>query len=129
MTSITGTFALAGWEEDAVEESPTKVTQARIDQTWSGEADAKAVSRNLMHYAADGTATFVGLLRFTGTIGDRSGSFVAQGIGTFDGSEVRTDLTVTPGSGTDDLEGVSGTGTYAAPTGPEGTWSLELAFP
>lgn len=128
-THAEGTFALAGWEEDAYEESPTKLTKAQIDQDWVGDAEGKAVCHNLMHYAEDGTATFVGLMRFTGTVAGRKGSFVAQGIGAFDGNEVSTDLVVTPGSGTGDLAGVSGTGTSAAPKGPNGTWSLDLELP
>jgi hypothetical protein len=128
MTTLEGTFALTGWQEDAYEQSPTKLTYATIGQAWKGDAvEADVECRNLMHYAPDGTATFVGLMRFTGTIGDRSGSFVAQGIGAYDGSTVQCDLTVTPGSGTGDFEGLSGTGTSAAPKGPEGTWTLDLA--
>jgi hypothetical protein len=123
----TGTFTLAGWDEEVIEEQPSKLSRARIEQTWQGDAMAEVVSHNLMHYAEDGSATIVGLLRFTGSVGDRSGTFVAHGIGAYDGEQVRTDLTITPGSGTGDFAGVSGTGTFAAPKGPEGTWSLELS--
>jgi hypothetical protein len=126
MTTATGTFTLAGWDEEAIEEQPTKVSRAKIDQTWQGDATGDAVSHNLMHYAEDGSATIVGLLRFTGSVGDRTGSFVAHGIGAYDGEQVRTDLTITPGSGTGDFQGVTGTGEFAAPKGPEGSWSLDL---
>lgn len=122
-----GTFRLAGWEEDALEEQPTRVTRARIAHSWEGDGEGDAVSHNLMHYGPDGTATIVGLMRFTGRIGERTGTFVAHGVGAYDGAQVQTDLTLTPGSGTGDFEGISGTGTFAAPTGPEGTWSLELS--
>lgn len=127
MTKLKGTFALTGWDEDAIEESPTKVTSAVIGQAWKGDGvEGDVVCRNLMHYAEDGTATFVGLMRFTGTVDGRSGSFVAQGIGSYDGEQVQCDLTVTPGSGTKDLVGLTGTGTSAAPKGPEGSWTLDL---
>jgi hypothetical protein len=128
MTTHEGVFALTGWQEDPYEESPTTLTYATIGQAWKGDGvEAEVQVRNLMHYAPDGTASFVGLLRFTGTIGGRAGSFVAQGIGVYDGSTVTCDLTVAPGSGTGDFEGLSGTGTSAAPKGPEGTWTLDLS--
>lgn len=126
---IGGTFTLAGWQEDALEESPTKLTQARIEQSWEGDAEGAVVSHNLMHYASDGTASIVGMMRFTGTVAGRTGSFVAQGTGAYDGSEVRSDLVVTAGSGSGELAGLAGTGSYAAPKGPQGTWSLDLELP
>lgn len=123
---LTGTFTLAGWEEDALQESPTRISRAQIDQTWAGDAEGTVVTHNLMHYAPDGTAVIAGVLRFTGTVDGRKGSFAASGQGAYDGELVRTDLVVAPGSGTDDLAGVSGTASFSAPKGPEGTWTLEL---
>lgn len=127
--NIEGTFALTGWDENVYEQAPTKLANAQIDQAWTGGAEGAVVCHNLMHYADDGTATFVGLMRFTGTVDGRKGSFVARGIGSYDGNEVNTDLVITPGSGTEGLVGVSGTGTSAAPTGPTGTWTLTVELP
>lgn len=126
MSRLTGTFALAGWDEDTLDESPTKLTRAQIDQTWSGDADGSVVTHTLMHYAQDGTAAIVGTLRFTGTVDDREGGFVATGAGDFDGEHVKLDLTIAPGSGTGGLEGVAGTCSFHAPKGPEGTWVIDL---
>src|SRR6266540_3074303 len=76
----------------------------------------------------NGTATFVGFERFVGRIGSRSGSFVVETIGTFDGNEARTAWSVVAGSGTDDLQGLRGEGTAVAPHGPNGSFSLDYDF-
>ena len=47
-------------------------------------------------YREDGSASFVGLERIKGQLEGRSGSFVLQHIGAFDGSTVRVALTVVP---------------------------------
>jgi hypothetical protein len=82
----------------------------------------------LMCYREDKTADFVGLQRVEGQIGERSGSVVLKTIGTFDGEEARADLSVVPGSGTDGLEGLLGTGEFVAPHGNQASFSLDYEF-
>jgi len=65
----------------------------------------------LTFWASDGTASYVGLMRVVGRIGERSGSFVLRGGGSYDGARARIDLTVVPGSGTGELAGIRGTAT------------------
>jgi hypothetical protein len=50
-------------------------------------------------------------MHVAGRLGERPGSFVLTGSGTYDGSHARVDYTVVEGSGTGDLAGVRGTGT------------------
>jgi Protein of unknown function (DUF3224) len=45
--------------------------------------------------------------------------------GTFDGAEARGELSVVPGSGTGDLDGISGSGEFSAPLGSEAHVSLD----
>jgi hypothetical protein len=126
-THAAGTFQLTSWDENAYEEleGKTKLTRARITQDFTGDLEAKGSWEALMYYRADGTATFVGLARLAGRIGTRSGSFVVQTIGDFDGEVARSTWSVVPGSGTGDLEGLRGEGTSAAPHGPNGTFTLD----
>lgn len=67
-----------------------------------------------MSYVGDGTiGTFIALEHVShGTLGGRKNSFVLQHIGTFDKTSVSGKLIVVPGSGTDELAGLSGTGAY-----------------
>ena len=60
-----------------------------------------------MCYREDKTADFVGLQRFVGRLGSRSGSFVMQTQGSFDGTEAKGSLAVVAGSGTRGAERAS----------------------
>ena len=77
-------------------------------------------------YAGDAYATFVGHERIEGTLGDRTGTFVLQHVGTFEDGVARGAVSVVAGTGTGDLEGLTGDGTFVAERGPTGTVTLEL---
>ena len=82
-----------------------------------------------MFYRDDGTATYTGLERIVGRLGDRSGSFVLRADGRFDGGAATTTWQVVDGSGSGDLSGISGTGTSVAASGqPGGTFTLDYDF-
>jgi Protein of unknown function (DUF3224) len=126
-THIEGTFKLASWDENTYAEldGEAKLTRASIAQDFAGDLTGTGTSELLMHYREDGTATIVGLVHMAGTIGDRSGSFVLQSTGTYDGSEARSTWSVIPGSGTGQLRGLRGDGVSVAPGGPSGTYTLD----
>ena len=82
-----------------------------------------------MCYRPDQTADFVGLERVVGRIGDRSGSFVAlHSAGSFDGAAAHGQLSVVPGSGTGELRGLCGNGSFTAPHGGEPSLTLDYDF-
>ena len=67
--------------------------------------------------------------RVTGTLGGRSGSFVLQGVGTWEEGVARTTWTVVPGSGTGQLTGLRGEGGIEAAGGQaEITYRLDYDF-
>jgi len=80
--------------------------------TLSGSAAGltSGTSESLLFYRADGTSSFVTLMRLAGTLDGRSGSFVLQGHGTYDGTTARVETHVIEGSGTGELAGLRGTG-------------------
>jgi hypothetical protein len=122
-----GTFALTSWDEGTYAELDTggKMTRATITQDFIGDLEGACSWESLMCYRADGTADYIGLARMTGRLGQRSGSFVLQTSGTFDGNEAKTDWEVVPGSGSGELTGLRGRGSAAAPHGPNGSYTLE----
>jgi hypothetical protein len=61
-----------------------------------------------------------------GKSGNDTGTFVLQHVGTFDGQVSKAQLLVVPGSGTGDLAGVRGDGSFEAGLGPEGERSITL---
>jgi len=56
-----------------------------------------------------GEAGYVAMELVTGTLDGKSGSFVLQHVATMDANGPKMQVTVTPGSGTGELKGISGT--------------------
>lgn len=83
----------------------------RFDFTkvWSG--DLTGTSRGVMLSAGDpgsGTAGYVALETFIGTVGTAAGACALQQFGTMVGGQQRLTYEVVPGSGSEGLEGLSG---------------------
>jgi hypothetical protein len=126
---VSGSFRVEDWNEAAyveAEDGVGKLARASVKQSFSGDIEGAGQVEWLLCYRPDQTADFVGLQRISGRVGERSGSFVLQSNGVFDGKEARGDLAVVVGSGTDELRGITGRGEFRAPLGGrEPTVSLE----
>ena len=116
MTRATGTFEIETWDEAPYEElgNSAKLTKASVKQVYSGGLEAAARSEALMAYPGDDSAHYTSLVRVSGRLDGRTGSFLLQGSGTYSGGTATESWTVIPGSGTDELVGISGTGGYVA---------------
>ena len=114
-----GTFQITNWDEKSYDEfdGGRKLARAIVTQTYSGESVGEGTTEFLMSYGEDGNASFVGQERVNGRVGERTGSFVLQGSGTFDKGVARYAWQIVPGSGTGDLVGLRGKGSYAAQEG------------
>ena len=125
MATASGSFSVASWNEDTYDEPDGggKLTRATVGLTFSGAVEGDASVQWLMAYRADGTAHFVGLARLRGTVDGRSGTFVLENTGEFDGMVARGSWSIVAGSGTGALEGLSGTGGFEA--GQEATYTLD----
>ena len=126
-TQITGTFKIDAWDEEPHPDDGG-LARAVVKQTFSGDIEGEGQAEWLMWYRPDKTADFAGYLRVDGGIGERSGSLVFQSTGAFDGKEAAGPLTIVPGTGTGDLAGIVGGGTFSAPMGGEPSVSLEYDF-
>jgi hypothetical protein len=127
-THAQGTFEIQSWDENPYVEldGARKLTRASVAQAFSGDLEGEGSVEWLMCYREDKTADFVGLQRFVGRLGSRSGSFVMTTQGTFDGEKAAGRLAVIDGSGTEELSGISGGGAFVAPHGS--TPSLDLDY-
>ncbi len=96
------TFQVTSWNEKPIGESQgmPKLTRATVTKSFSGDIDGEGSLEYLMMYRADDSASFVGLERVVGRVGGRSGSFVLQHRGTFEGGTAKATWVVVPGSGT-----------------------------
>lgn len=123
----TGTFDVKAWDEKPVSEieGGPKITRASVAKAFHGDIEGEGTLEYLMMYRADGSASFLGLERVVGRVGDRSGTFVLQHTGTFNGGTARAAVVVVPGSGTEDLAGLQGEGSFVAEHGPKGSMTIE----
>jgi hypothetical protein len=116
----TGGFSFKQWDEAPFgeDEGGVRLTHASITNDFQGDVEGEGALHYLMVYRHDGegwnSADFVGYEHVIGRLGDRSGSFVLKHTGTFTGGEARTSLAVVPGSGTGDLRGLRGEGSFVA---------------
>ena len=126
----TATFEVKAWDEkpyDEIDEGP-KLTRASVTKSFSGDIEGEGTVEYLMIHRDDGSASFVGLERVVGRVGDRSGSFVLQHTGTFEGGTAKTTWFVVPGSGTGDLRGLRGEGGFASAHAERYSITLDYDF-
>lgn len=130
MTSLSGTFEIAAWDEATLHESEAgaKLTRASVKQGFTGDIDGKGEVEWLMCYRPDGTAHFVGLQRVEGVFGEKQGAFVAETTGEFDGGTATGSWTVVAGSGEGGLAGIEGTGRFEAPHGSTAEFRLDYTI-
>jgi hypothetical protein len=128
-THATGTYTTKSWDEQSFSEieGAGKLTRASVVDTFQGDIEGEATLEYLMAYRDDQFASFVGLERVVGRIGDRAGSFALQQRGTFENGVVKATWSVVPDSGTGGLRGLRGEGGYLwdAQQGQSATFTLD----
>lgn len=126
-TDRQATFEVTSWDESPFDEGGdgAKLTRAVVRRAYSGDLEGASTTQWLMAHADDGSATFVGLERFDGRIGDDTGTLVLRHVGTYEDGAATAALAIITGAGTGELTGVTGTGEFRAD--PAGVVSLHLA--
>ncbi len=101
-THATATFEVKSWDEQPYQEfeGGTKLTRASVTTSYHGDIEGEGTLEYLMFYGEDGSASFVGLERVVGRVGNRSGSFVLRHSGAYEGGTAKATYVVVPGSGT-----------------------------
>jgi hypothetical protein len=124
--TVNARFAIRSWDEKGYSEGQDlpRLTRASVSKTFTGDIEGEGQVEYLMMYRGDGSATFVGLERVSGRIGGRSGTFVLQRTGVFEGGQARESYAVVPGSGTGELAGLRGEGSSAVGHGSEHPFAL-----
>jgi hypothetical protein len=125
-TRATGKVDIKSWNEETTLEleAGRKLTRASITAAYSGDIVGESSLEYLMAYRDDGTATYVGLEHITGKLDGKSGGFVVQHTGEWHDNAAHTTLSIIPGSGTGQLQGIHGKGTSNA-THDELPYTLE----
>ena len=114
-----------GYDEPA--QGPA-LTRIHVEESFSGDITGDGVVEFLQAAQADGSASFVGIERVTGTIAGSNGTFLLQDAGTVQDNIVSGDWFVIPGSGTGQLAGLRGEGGFRANLGEGAQVHLEYWF-
>lgn len=127
MSKVAGTFTVTGGSEQTVREAPGEVKLTRVSgtQRFGGGIAGIGSVEWVFCYRLDGSARFAGFQRIEGSIDGRTGSLVMESTGDHDGKRSKGHWRVVPGSGTGELAGIGGEGSFEAPGGPEVTYELE----
>ena len=122
------TFKILSWDEEPFDEleSGPKLTRAHIRRSFHGDLTGTGNLMYLMTHFEDGNATFLGFEKVVGALHGRSGSFVLQHTGSYDGQTATADYEVVPASATDQLTGLAGAGTFSA--GPAEEHDMTLNY-
>jgi hypothetical protein len=124
------TFGLKSWDEknyNELEGGP-RLTHVIATKSYQGDIEGEGKLDYLMMYRSPASASFIGLERVVGSVAGRSGSFVLQHSGTFEGGVAKVIVSVVPGSGTGDLQGMSGKGGFDAGHQPPYAMTLDYGF-
>ncbi len=129
-TRASATITVHKYEPVAYDEPAEGPVLSRIhvEESFSGDITGDGVVEFLQAAQADGSASFVGIERVTGTVAGRSGTFLLQDQGTVAGNVVSGDWFVIPGSGTGGLTGLRGEGGFRANLGEGAQVHLDYWF-
>ena len=126
--SANARFAITNGDEKPIGDDQPKLTRATVTKKLTGDIEGESQVEYLMTYRSDGTATFVGLERVNARIDGRSGSFILQRTGVFEGGQAKESYSVVSGSAIGDLRGLRGEGRSAVGHGMEHPFVLEYEF-
>ena len=112
----TGQITYANWEEKTLSpsEANPKLAHASVANTFSGGIKAgRTTCEYTIVYITEKTGIFTGMELLVGRLDGREGTFVVEERGSFetDGT-VRCTFEVVPGTGTEELTGLRGTGNF-----------------
>ncbi len=119
--SANARFTIKNWDEKPYSEGQDlpRLTRASVTKTYSGDIEAEGQVEYLMMYRSDGSAACVGLERVAGRIRAKTGTFVLQRTGVFEGGLAKESYFVIPGSATGELRGLRGDGSSSLGHGTE----------
>lgn len=112
--TIECTFSCSTWNEESYSEleGGPKLSRAYVTNTLGGDIVGTSELEYLLMYVSESSGTFVGYDRIEGMIDGRFGSFCVREDGTFDDTNISAGLTIVEGTGTGDLTGITGKGSY-----------------
>ena len=126
---ISGLFDVKMSPQAAGENEETSIGRMLLDKKFHGDLEADSKGQMLAHMTSvKGSAGYVAMEKVIGSLQGRKGSFVLQHSGTMNRGEATLVLTVVPDSGTEELEGLSGSMTITITDGKH-YYGFDFNFP
>jgi uncharacterized protein DUF3224 len=122
--------ATAPFTNDRYDEEPygeaegTELSRVHISRTFTGGLEGESTAE-IMIAKSEGGGGYVGHDRISGRLNGKAGSFVFQHGGIMSQEGVSNNGTIVPGTGTDELTGITGEGTMLADEDGNHTLTLE----
>ena len=101
-----------------------ELSRVHISRTLSGDLEGESTAE-LMIAKSEGGGGYVGHDRVTGTLQGRTGGFVFQHTGAMGPEGITNTGVIVPGTGSGDLEGITGDGRMLADEAGNHTLTLE----
>jgi Protein of unknown function (DUF3224) len=110
-------------EETYAEAGGVELSRVHISRTFTGDLDGESAAE-LMIAKSEGGGGYIGHDRISGNLSGKTGGFVFQHTGIMGPEGITNTGTIVPGSGTGELEGISGEGTMLADEDGNHTFTL-----
>jgi Protein of unknown function (DUF3224) len=115
-------------EEPYGEAERAEVSRVHISRTFTGDLEGESTAE-LLIAKSEGGGGYVGHDRIAGTLQGKTGGFVFQHTGLMGPEGVTNTGTIVPGTGTGELEDITGEGTMLADEEGNHTLTLEYELP
>jgi hypothetical protein len=127
MPRATGTFEITGMHEDpwGRDGDEPRLTRAGGTQRFSGDIEGDGVVEWLACYV-DGQARLVGLQRIDGSLTGHDGAFVIEATSDHDGKQSSGTWRIIEGTGSGELAGITGSGSFEAGGGRTVAYRLDF---
>ena len=97
-------------EPPFLEQDGVTLNHHLVSKSFQGDMHGTSEAHMIAAFTGTpGSAGYVAIEHFTGSVGGRSGSFVMQHSGTMNRGDAQLTVTIVPDSGSGDLAGISGT--------------------
>ncbi len=97
-------------EPPFLEQDGLKLNRSVVRKEFSGDMVGTSEAQMIAAFTGTpGSAGYVAIEHFTGSVGEKSGSFVLQHSGVMNKGDARLAVTIVPDSGTGEMAGISGT--------------------
>lgn len=106
--TATARFTNESHSQEPYGPAEARLSRISIERAFSGDLVGTSSAELLACMPDDGRFSYVGMDRFAGRLGDRSGTFSFQHGGRHEKGALAPFGYIVPGSGTDDFEGIVG---------------------